>query len=924
MTDDRDPRKPEDDEPRNESGAPKASLDDAGPNEVAPVPEPNRSRNRIGEQIGRYKLKDQIGRGGMGIVYDAYDPRLHRIVALKLLHDHVLEDRERRSRFLREARLVAKLNHENIVTVYEVGEVGREIFIAMERLKGQSLREVMDAAQGALPHFEAVRIARQIALGVATAHDQGVIHRDIKPDNVMICQDGAVKLLDFGLAKALERGGDVEGSATTDISTQTGHVVGTFLYMSPEQARGRGVDARADVFAIGIVLYEMLTGTRPFGGETGAEVIAAILRDTPPPLTGVPAEISKIVLRCLAKQPDDRYANAGFLAQALDVPQWTTSTHFSQNRWKYVSLVAATVAALSIFLPKCGEPPVVPSDAGVTDAADEALDANIADAVEEPSDTPTETRDREHHTLLDLPTPAFKNEDAEWRYHRALNDFRNAKWGAGEEELRLALNADPDMPLLQLRYALTQMSYEAVDPEAKAYFDKADQAQEKLPPRDRDLLEAVRPMFAHDPPNVKATMGGLETLAVKYHNDPEIFLFLASYYRHDSVDKRLKAARRALAIDPGYADAMQMEAAALFESDPHKAMKVLGDCKTNAYMGNDCAGEIARLNGLRGFCPKALETMALAVKEPDASTWLFALQPALLYGANKPEADVLLGFQKHWEHSKGSSKAYDRALLDVAFGHFDEAMRKAQNGLDSLGSNAKLSKRTPFELLLVEIALEKGDEQKAGEWAKRFIDLRKDSDPASLLDQPVVYLARTAWKNAQLSDDEFLALRDAFRAKWIERRDSMTPIQQAKTWATTYVMGIDEPTDASEALEKIKGNAVVGALRHDYGSNYVPRIAALGRALWLTGREEEKSDALRHFAITYQRCDMLTSIFSVMRSNLLYAKALEEKVKENQSTDASKACEVYQSILRRWGKATPHSVTANKAKEAIARLGCAN
>ena len=230
----------------------------------------------IGQTLSHYRIISRIGAGGMGEVYLAEDRRLGRRIALKVLPDAVAQNQDRLSRFEQEAFAASSLNHPNILTIYEFGREGDTYFLASEFIDGETLRERLEGAP--LELSEAVDIAAQIAQALAAAHEANIIHRDIKPENVMIRKDGIVKVLDFGLAKLLEAEPLDLGAETRKVGlTQAGTVMGTVAYMSPEQARGKKVDARSDVFSFGAMLYEMLSRRQPFTGETINHLIVAIL-----------------------------------------------------------------------------------------------------------------------------------------------------------------------------------------------------------------------------------------------------------------------------------------------------------------------------------------------------------------------------------------------------------------------------------------------------------------------------------------------------------------------------------------------------------------------------------------------------------------------------------------------------------------------
>lgn len=267
----------------------------------------------IGQTIGHYKILSFLGRGGMGEVYLAHDTRLGRKVALKLLPTALINDEERLRRFEREARSASALSHPNVCVIHEIGgSDGSRPYIAMENIDGETLRRRL--AGGPLKLIDAIDVAQQTASALAAAHDAGVVHRDIKPENIMLRRDGYVKVLDFGLAKLTERynaGSDSEAPTFHIFSTHSGLLIGTTNYLSPEQARRQEVDERADIWSLGVVLYEMVTGRLPFTGDTPSHIIVAILEKDAEPLTrflpAAPAELEWIVRKALRKDRDHRY-----------------------------------------------------------------------------------------------------------------------------------------------------------------------------------------------------------------------------------------------------------------------------------------------------------------------------------------------------------------------------------------------------------------------------------------------------------------------------------------------------------------------------------------------------------------------------------------------------------------------------------------
>jgi len=308
-----------------------------------------------GTKIDPYEIEEPLGSGGMGEVYRAHDSRLSRHVALKILPDSFARDGERLQRFETEARAVAALSHPNILAVFDVGRHNESPFLISELLEGESLRQVLE--DGALAQRNAIDYGVQIAQGLACAHEKGIVHRDVKPENIFVTREGRVKILDFGLAKSAQKAAGVDGVTMTSSHTAAGVVLGTAGYMSPEQVRGEPTDARSDIFAFGAVLYEMLCCQRAFRRETTAETMTAILRDDPPELSGTSRQVSpaldRIVRRCLEKDPDQRFQSAKDLSFALSAlsgsdssaAQKITASPFRIRPWVWGTAASAAIVA---------------------------------------------------------------------------------------------------------------------------------------------------------------------------------------------------------------------------------------------------------------------------------------------------------------------------------------------------------------------------------------------------------------------------------------------------------------------------------------------------------------------------------------------------------------------------------------------------
>jgi len=309
----------------------------------------------IGETLGHYRITGKLGEGGMGVVFRARDDQLQRDLAVKLLSAGSLDDSIARARLLREARAAASLNHPNICTIYEVGEAEGRVYIAMELVEGRPLSQHLES--GALAPDQVLRLGTQLADAVSHAHERGIVHRDLKSLNVIVTPDGRCKVLDFGLARRLP---DESTETLQTMLTEDGTVVGTPAYMAPEQLKGQTADERSDVWALGVMLYEMATGRRPFVGKTSFEVTSAILSQDLPPLPAkIPVGLKTVVERCLEKDPLERYADAtGVRSELTTIQQGAASNWPMRARWKrprpvvlWASLLGAALVLGAVFTP---------------------------------------------------------------------------------------------------------------------------------------------------------------------------------------------------------------------------------------------------------------------------------------------------------------------------------------------------------------------------------------------------------------------------------------------------------------------------------------------------------------------------------------------------------------------------------------------
>src|SRR5215471_637909 len=302
----------------------------------------------LGQIVGHYKIEDELGAGGMGRVYRATDSKLGRQVALKCLPEAFAKDPERLGRFEREARLLAALNHTNIAAIYGFEEAEGVHYLVLELVPGETLAQLLK--RGPLKVPETVGVCKQIAEALEAAHGKGIIHRDLKPANIKVTEDDKVKVLDFGLAKALDqtpsRTSMSDSPTISMAASNVGVILGTAAYMSPEQARGKAVDTRADIWAFGVVLYELLTGKRLFEGEDLTETLASVVKEQPR-LDAIPERVRRLLAACLQKDPKKRLQSIGDMRLLIESPE-TAATKLAPHAASWLWPAIAVVALLGL------------------------------------------------------------------------------------------------------------------------------------------------------------------------------------------------------------------------------------------------------------------------------------------------------------------------------------------------------------------------------------------------------------------------------------------------------------------------------------------------------------------------------------------------------------------------------------------------
>jgi hypothetical protein len=492
-----------------------------------------------GQKLGAYQLIDRLGAGGMGEVWSAEDPRLGRTVAIKILAPTVAADKDAILRMQREARTAAQLYHPNIATIHSIEEDAGLLFIVMEYVQGDPLSKQIRARS--LSEADVCRIARGVADALAEAHEKGIVHRDIKPDNIMV-NGQRVKVLDFGVAKRVGLESTAPSDAPTAFVTQQGMIVGTVHYMSPEQALGKPLDARSDIFSLGVVMYEAITGRLPFGGETITETITQIIRDEqPPPIRFNPAispGFNAIIQRCLRKNREERYASAAELSSELDQQLAQAATELftaptmvkpvipvptapatvrtavrpePKKRgwlWGVVAALVVLLALTAFAVMKARQshnvvqapvaapataPPPVPAQTAVNVTAPPQVDE------EESEPTPTETTApapaTEEEPKQAPPPPAEANEAKE-HFHIGQNALLDHELGRARHELKVALNQADKLDDRERRLAEIGLAISTGDRRGAADLGREFQSTY---PNDPDF-ERIKGEFVNEPP----------------------------------------------------------------------------------------------------------------------------------------------------------------------------------------------------------------------------------------------------------------------------------------------------------------------------------------------------------------------------------------------------------------------------------------
>jgi serine/threonine protein kinase len=852
----------------------------ARPEGVASASEPD----LLGATLHQFRVLAVLGSGGMGVVYRADDTRLGRQVALKVLPRALSDDEDRRRRFLREARSAAAITHPNIATVYEVEEAEGRVFLVMELVEGETLHQRLGA--GPLPIPEAVRVGRAIALGLAKAHDKGIVHRDLKPDNVMITRDGDVKILDFGLAKVLAEAGtrsELENLPTELHVTREGVVVGTLAYMSPEQASGAQLDRRTDLFSVGVVLYEMVTGRRPFDGSTRRELLASLLRDEPlAPSRHNPSvgrELERAIQQCLRKKPEERIASAEDLLVALEGKASVPARKRKRSRVPLLAGAGAVLAAVAVLLGVRHAPP--PSSPA------------------EPVPLPT--------AMTDFPPLKTSSPEAAREYGLGMQSARDGSYEAGLAHMSRAVELDPSFALAQL---IVAWAAEIPMDERRKHLAVAVGLREQLGERDQGLLEVVQWQLGRDRPDVEEEMRRWRALADRFPMDA----LLVAQAGNETMeaghrDEGAALLDRALMLDPKFAWVCGIRAGLEAEyGDLDGAIVWANRCLAISPSAATCLRRRAEVEQRLGQCARleedARQMIALEPNGAAAYDWL----ASALIAQKAPIEAVGEALRRERENSatpsdKASDEVWTRLALTWLSGDFTSAVATfpaVETFKAEQTSDWRIAEIVSIQVTILE---EMGELDRAVALAEAYLKRR----PVLVHDAAGRYLGTVLWAQhlaGRLPDAEFREKREAWAQ---EARKANAPFSNA--WFEYYAQTAVTAADARGALEALPRYAPLPAYE-----GIVNREREMGHVLLLAGRVDE---AVAHLRRAVTACSSQWSL----PSHQLAAEMLGEALEAQGNTQG--ACDSYGEVLEHWGNARPRSRTADAARTHGKKLGCA-
>jgi serine/threonine-protein kinase len=673
--------------------------------------------------------------------------------------------------------------------------------------------------------------------------------------------------------------------------------------MSPEQAAGREVDARSDIFSLGVILYEMVTGERPFGGATTVEVIVAITRDEPEPAAKKNPEVAdsvgRVIDRCLRKSPADRFPSAAALAEALDaalsLPAAPRAAHPPRRP---VALLVAAIAVAAV----AGTYAVTRTGRAMPQAAaPSALQSANA-----PAPKPT--------AITDLPLPDSPSVEARAAYRAAVQWMHDSNWQRAAQDLERALSLDPSMAMAHLRLAFIRFNWGNVS-EFREHYSRAVGLRSTLGARDQGLLDALEPTLGRPSRDLTESTTRLRVLAERYPFDAELW-FLEGMLRVS--DATVPALRRAVEIDPTYADALGQLAGILLQTGhPVEAEDAARKCLAASASAGDCHFVLASALDDRGQCAAMSDELEKVIALQMSSTE-FPLGCAMagstyFYRASAMYADgraieavremMAAGWTRLPADQRAIAEPIDRARLEYAEGRFDEGDARARELARVVATSDDVTRRSGAAVLLVESALESGRTRDADALSAQYLKTSEILSRGPPVVDPVPFMRSVRLRSGSSSLE---AWRSA-NAEWIRAnmpRAQVPPL----LWTHAFAWGLDTSEAATAALEELR----------KIGGEPIPEVwtqetAHIGHAYLLAGRSK---DGIRALQLNARLCTRLLFPFTYVRGLLWFGAALEA------TGDAQGACDEYRAVVVGWGNAKPRSVTAEEARKRAAAIHC--
>ncbi|WP_394849519.1 protein kinase [Pendulispora brunnea] len=908
---------------------------------------------------GRYLLEARVGVGGMGELFRAFDTRLRRTVALKVLHrDRALHaPTESSARILREARAAAALSHANVVAIHDVGEHEGVPFIAMEYVEGQSLRAFVGSTY---PPFE-TRLGWMIdvARALAAAHEKGLVHRDIKPDNVMIREDGTVKVLDFGIARYKEGLPDIQSrpldgteleSGDLSVAATNTRVVGTPGYMAPEQTRGDRIDGRADQFSWGVVAFEVVSGSLPWPLKRGGlSIAAAALSEQAKPLgSAVPARVAQVIHRTLSKAAGDRYPSMRDVVSALGASP-DISVNIPAARISVAKLVIASSDSSRDISPLLPDTKTDTSEDGdevapesrswlsgrrstilvavlftlmiATVFGGRAVWRSKDPAAAASSRALAHTPATEGTAIVALPASPKCTAAATAHYRDGLSALREANWELAYTAFTQAVQADPSCPEAQLRRVMTGTWYEPIVKQ-REQFRRAAELRDALSERDRVLFDSLLPLVILDPPDREVSGRVVDAGLTRFPRDAELLLWAATVRMNlpldvPALERALELATRATDIDPKYADGWQFQGRVLARLGRlDDELSALDACLRTSPGASDCMHDRVLIQRWRGHCSEiASEARRWIARSPTSSSAYWQLALALAE-EGAPDETIEEAVRQQLAHQPEEHQEarwlHAMARLAVYRGDFAKAERLATQLAKLTTTDPALPWHVRPASLLVSTAEETGHLAKASAIAEPFMRLHAVwtvGDPTPELMSYEPQMLAVLLRNGRLSSDEWRTRTHL----WQERVG--TRLGKLDSWgfiwgpvADVRELAVEGWSQAPNMTERMP--TFIGFNTFDLRTAEIQR----GRLALAVG---EYARAVEILDPASKSCLSFEQPFVNTHAHLWLGEAKE------RTGDKAGACEAYRFVLQRWGAAKPASKSAEEARKRARALACA-